>query len=133
MEGNQFVHLASVDEILTGKMKHVEADGNEILVANVDGKFHALCDRCAHMNAPLSMGNLTGDVVTCPMHGARFEVKTGKKIAEPTLMPLQGMEPLPKMWQKAMEHSGKLMSNIKTYDQPTHEVKVEGTSVKVKI
>lgn len=133
MEKYQFVHLASVDEIPTGKMKHVETEGNEILVANVDGKFHALCDRCAHMNAPLSMGNLNGDAVTCPMHGARFDVKTGKKIAEPVLIPSQEMEPLPKTWQKAMEHSGKLMSNIKTYDQPKHEIKVEGNCVKVKI
>ena len=44
MEKNQFVHLANVDEISTGKMKYVKTNGNEILVANVDGKFHVLCD-----------------------------------------------------------------------------------------
>jgi hypothetical protein len=49
------------------------------------------------------------------------------------LTPSQEMEPLPKTWQKAMEHTGQLMSSIKTYDQPTHEIKVEGTSIKVKI
>ena len=39
-------------------MKYVETNGNEILVAvaNVDGKFHALCDRCAHMNASVFNG-----------------------------------------------------------------------------
>jgi nitrite reductase/ring-hydroxylating ferredoxin subunit len=57
MEKNQFVHLANVDEISTGKMKYVKTNGNEILVANVDGKFHVLCDRCARMNAPLSIGS----------------------------------------------------------------------------
>ena len=35
------------------------------------------------MNAPLSMGNLIGDVITCPFHGAKFTVAPGKNIAEP--------------------------------------------------
>jgi hypothetical protein len=43
------------------------------------------------------------------------------------------MEPLPKTWQKYLEYAGQLMSHIKTYDQSTYEVKVEGTTVKVKI
>ncbi len=133
MEKDQFVDIAKVDEIPAGKMKHVEVNGKEIVIANMNGKFCALDDRCAHMNAPLSMGNLTGDVVTCPFHGAKFNVASGKKIAEPVLTPSQEMEPLPKTWQKAMEHTGQLMSHIKTYDQPTYEIKVRGTIVKAKI
>jgi nitrite reductase/ring-hydroxylating ferredoxin subunit len=133
MEKDQFVDIAKVDEIPAGKMKHVEVNGKEIVIANMNGKFCALDDRCAHMNAPLSMGNLTGDVVTCPFHGAKFNVASGKKIAEPVLTPSQEMEPLPKTWQKAMEHTGQLMSHIKTYDQPTYEIKVGGTIVKAKI
>jgi nitrite reductase/ring-hydroxylating ferredoxin subunit len=37
-------------------------------------------DRCGHMNALLSMGNLTGNIVTCPFHGAKFDVSSGKKL-----------------------------------------------------
>ena len=133
MEKDQFVDIAKVDEIPAGKMKHVEVNGKEIVIANMNGKFCALDNRCAHMNAPLSMGNLTGDVVTCPFHGAKFNVASGKKIAEPVLTPSQEMEPLPKTWQKAMEHTGQLMSHIKTYNQPTYEIKVGGTIVKAKI
>jgi nitrite reductase/ring-hydroxylating ferredoxin subunit len=133
MEKDKFVDIAKVDEIPAGKMRHVEVNGKEIVIANMNGKFCALDDRCAHMNAPLSMGNLTGDVVTCPFHGAKFNVASGKKISEPVLTPSQEMEPLPKTWQKAMEHTGQLMSHIKTYDQPTYEIKVGGTIVKAKI
>jgi nitrite reductase/ring-hydroxylating ferredoxin subunit len=133
MVQTEFVEVANVNEIPAGKMKHVEVNGKEIVIANMNGKFCALDDRCAHMNAPLSMGNLTGDVVTCPFHGAKFNVASGKKIAEPVLTPSQEMEPLPKTWQKAMEHIGQLMSHIKTYDQPTYEIKVGGTIVKAKI
>jgi nitrite reductase/ring-hydroxylating ferredoxin subunit len=133
MVQTEFVEVANVNEIPAGKMKHVEVNGKEIVIANMNGKFCALDDRCAHMNAPLSMGNLTGDVVTCPFHGAKFNVASGKKIAEPVLTLSQEMEPLPKTWQKAMEHIGQLMSHIKTYDQPTYEIKVGGTIVKAKI
>lgn len=76
MEKNQFVDIANLDEIPPGKMKHAETDGNEILVANVEGKFYALCDRCSHNNVPLSMGHLKDNIITCPMHGARFDIKT---------------------------------------------------------
>ena len=78
-------------------------------------------------------GNLTGNVVTCPFHGAKFEVNSGKKVEEPVLTSSQEMEPLPKTWQNFMEHAGQLMSNIKTYDQPAYETTIEGNSVKVKI
>jgi nitrite reductase/ring-hydroxylating ferredoxin subunit len=90
-------------------------------------------DRCGHMNALLSMGNLAGNVVTCPFHGARFHITTGKKVKEPVLTPSEEMEPLPKTWQRYLEHAGQLMSHIKTYDQEVYETRVEGDNVKVKI
>jgi 3-phenylpropionate/trans-cinnamate dioxygenase ferredoxin subunit len=132
MEKNQFVDLANVDEIPAGKMKNVEIDGNEILVANVDGKFYALYDRCSHTNAPLSMGHLRDNVITCPMHGARFDIKTGKKISDPT-MPSIKTDSLPSNLQKYIQHVGQILSRIKTYDQKIYEVKVEGNSIKVRI
>jgi nitrite reductase/ring-hydroxylating ferredoxin subunit len=93
------LEVGKVDEIPIGKMKHVEARGKEIVISNVGGKFYAIDDRCGHMNARLSMGNVSNDgIVTCPFHGARFDVTTGKKVKEPLLTPSQQMEPLPKTW-----------------------------------
>ena len=43
------------------------------------------------------------------------------------------MEPLPKTWQSYLEHAGELMSYIKTYDQQTYEVLVEGDVIKIRI
>lgn len=114
-------------------MKHVELDGKEIVVCNLNGKLYAMDDRCGHMNALLSMGNISTDgVVTCPFHGARFDITTGKKVKEPVLTPSQQMEPLPKTWQNYMENVGQLMSHIKTYDQETYEVQVEGNRIKIR-
>ena len=59
-EQQQFADVADVNNVSTGKMKHIEVGEKEILLANSDGKVYALCDRCSHMNAPLSMGTLNG-------------------------------------------------------------------------
>ena len=128
MTQDNFVEVARVNEIPDGKMKHVEVEGKEALIANVAGKFYAISDRCGHMNALLSMGNLTGSTVTCPFHGSKFDVKTGKKLSEPILTPSQEMEPLPQTW-----HVMKLMAHIKTYDQLTYETRIDGDSIKIRI
>ena len=133
MAQNDFVEIAKVNEIPDGKIKHVEVDGKEVLVANIGGKFYAISDRCGHMNALLSMGNLTGNTVTCPFHGAKFDVTTGKKLTEPILTPPQEMEPLPTTWQKFFENVGQLMSHIKTYDQATYETRIDGDSIQIKV
>ena len=134
MEKDQLLEVAKVDEIPLGKMKHVEVNGKEIVISNVGGKLYAMDDRCGHMDARLSMGNVSSDsIVTCPFHGARFDVITGKKVKEPVLTPSQQMEPLPKTWQNYLEHAGELMSYIKAYDQQTYEVQVEGNVIKIRI
>jgi nitrite reductase/ring-hydroxylating ferredoxin subunit len=130
----EYVEIAKTNEIANRQMKHVEVKGKEIVIANIDGKFYALNDRCGHMNALLSMGNIANDnIVTCPFHGARFDITTGKKVKEPILTPSQEMEPLPKTWQLYLEHAGQLMAHIKTYDQEVYETKIEGDTIKIKI
>jgi nitrite reductase/ring-hydroxylating ferredoxin subunit len=130
----QFVDVADVNDVPAGKMKHIEVREKEILVANSEGRVYALCDRCSHNNAPLSMGALNGNVVICPMHGARFDVTTGRKVAElMALDPSKFPEPLPESLQKMFAHAAQIQSKIKTYDQPTYETSVEGSRIKVRI
>lgn len=130
----QFVDASDVKDVPAGKMKHVEIGEKEIVIANSDGKVYALCDRCSHMNAPLSMGTLSGKVVTCVMHGARFDITSGKKVGEPkALDPSMFPEPIPQSLQKMFAHSAQIQSKIKTYDQPTYETRVEGSRVQVRM
>lgn len=133
MSNNEsYVEVAKIDEIPPGNMKHVELDGKEIVVSNVNGKFYAMDERCGHMNARLSNGNINQNIVTCPFHAAKFDISTGKKVGEPVLEIPPDMEPLPPKWQKYMENVGKEMSYIKTYDQNTYEVTIEGDVIKIK-
>jgi nitrite reductase/ring-hydroxylating ferredoxin subunit len=131
-ENQGYVEAGKVSEISNGHMKHAEINGKEIVIANLDGKFYAFSERCGHMNARLSRGNINQNIVTCPFHAAKFDITSGKKIGEPVLEIPPGMDPLPPTWQKYMEIVGQEMSYIKTYDQETYEVKVEGDTIKVK-
>jgi nitrite reductase/ring-hydroxylating ferredoxin subunit len=131
---HQFIDSSDIKDVPLGKMKHVELQEKEVLLANSDGKLYALCDRCSHMNAPLSMGTLNGKVVTCPLHGARFDVTTGKKVGEPMAPdPSKFPEPIPESLQKMFARSAEIASKIKTSDQPTYETRVEGNRVKVRM
>jgi nitrite reductase/ring-hydroxylating ferredoxin subunit len=126
----KLVEVASTQEIPVGKMKHVEVDGKEIAITNINGKYYAFDDRCGHSSARLSMGVINGNVVTCSFHGAQFDCTTGKKVREAnaTAPPTGG---LPDVWKKNVEHAYNLLSYIRTYDQKTYGVIVDGDRIKI--
>lgn len=53
---NDFVKIALTNEIPPRAMKHVEINGKEIALINIDGQFYAIEERCGRMNGPMSMG-----------------------------------------------------------------------------
>ena len=134
LDSSGWVEVANVDEIPVDTLKHVEVNDREIAIANVNGKFYAIDDRCGHTSARLSRGGLRGNIVTCPLHGAQFDVTTGKKQSEPRLGgSIPDMDKLPQSFLKMIEHSAKILAEIKTYDQRSYEVSVDGKSIKLKV
>jgi nitrite reductase/ring-hydroxylating ferredoxin subunit len=83
-----YLRLCSTDEIQVGKLRQFIAKGTEILVVNVNNKFFCLGARCTHAGAPLSEGELNGNVLTCPWHGSRFNVIDGSVVRGPAVKPL---------------------------------------------
>ena len=79
-----FVPVTRASELSPGAMTWVALDRERVLIANVDGCFYALQDSCGHRQAPLSKGRLEGHVIECPLHFARFDVRTGKLLTGPT-------------------------------------------------
>ncbi len=77
------VKLGTVSDFPEGKMKKVEVQGKGILVSKIDGKLYAIGDVCTHEECSLSDGMLQNDVVVCPCHYAKFDVKTGKNVEKP--------------------------------------------------
>jgi nitrite reductase/ring-hydroxylating ferredoxin subunit len=71
------VVVGNTSDIPEGKITHVTAGGKEILVANVDGSYYATSNVCNHAGAELHEGELSGKELTCPWHGAKWDVTTG--------------------------------------------------------
>ncbi len=84
-----FVRVASTDDIPEGEMAIVQAGGEEIVVANVAGEFFAFNSTCTHRGGPLGEGTLESDVVECPWHQGRFNVRTGEVISGPPKEPVR--------------------------------------------
>ena len=98
-----FVKVAEVAEIAAGTMKVVEVAGEQAMIANIDGKFFAIGNICTHVGGPLAEGTLEGNLVTCPLHGSKFDVTTGKNLTPPAGSP-----------------------------EPTYEVKIEDSAILLK-
>jgi nitrite reductase/ring-hydroxylating ferredoxin subunit len=54
-----------------------------VAIFNVDGELHAVDDACSHAGAPLSQGRIDGSAVTCPWHGATFDLTSGDSMSPP--------------------------------------------------
>ncbi|MFQ5851114.1 MAG: Rieske (2Fe-2S) protein [Candidatus Binatia bacterium] len=78
-----FVKVAKTSEVIPGQGKMVEVNGKKIALFNVDGSFYAIDDTCTHRGGPLSEGSLGEKHVTCPWHGAVFDVTTGETLGPP--------------------------------------------------
>jgi nitrite reductase/ring-hydroxylating ferredoxin subunit len=78
-----FLPVAKAADLAPGEMKCVAVERERVVLANVDGCFHALRDVCGHRNAPLSRGRLAGHAVECPLHFAVFDMRTGKLLNGP--------------------------------------------------
>ena len=106
-----YVRVADTTEVPVNTMKTVVAGGNEILLSNVEGSYYAIANKCTHLGGSLGKGVLAGGVVTCPRHGAKFDVRTGQAVGQAKIA-------IVKM-------------NVK--DEESFPVKVEGTDILVGI
>ena len=97
-----FVTVARVGDIPSGGVKVVRLEDQSIALFHVDGAYYAMDDICTHDGGPLAEGFLEGDVIECPRHGAKFDVRTGAVLGLPATAPV-----------------------------PTYAVRIEGDEIKV--
>jgi nitrite reductase/ring-hydroxylating ferredoxin subunit len=98
----EFVRVASLSDVPAGEMLTVQMDGEDVVLANVDGAIYAFGGECTHRGGPLGEGLLDGEEVECPFHQGRFNVKTGAPTDGPPEDPV-----------------------------PTYQVEVEGDEIRV--
>jgi 3-phenylpropionate/trans-cinnamate dioxygenase ferredoxin component len=85
---SEFVKVARVADIPPGQGRLVEAGGRFLALFNVAGTFYAVDDTCTHAEASLAEGFLEGTEVECPLHGARFDLRTGAAVWSPAFVPV---------------------------------------------
>jgi 3-phenylpropionate/trans-cinnamate dioxygenase ferredoxin subunit len=100
----EFVEVARVGDLSDPGKQLIEVDERMLVLLLVDGNYYCLDDVCTHDGGPLAEGSLDGTSIICPRHGARFDVRTGKALTMPA-----------------------------TEDTTTHDVKVQGDSVLVRL
>lgn len=75
-----FVELGKKDDLNNGEMKEVRIEGHDILLARVTDRYYAIDSRCPHFGGNLSGGHLEGTIVTCPLHGSKFDITDGRVV-----------------------------------------------------
>ncbi|NJN51809.1 MAG: non-heme iron oxygenase ferredoxin subunit [Gammaproteobacteria bacterium] len=75
-----------------GETRRCSAAGLDVLVCNVEGGLYAIENRCSHAGSRLEAGKLKGYAISCPLHGGRFDVRTGVPLAAPARAPIRTFE-----------------------------------------
>jgi nitrite reductase (NADH) small subunit len=78
-----FVKVAGAGDIAPGTGKAVDVGARRIALFNIDGTFYAIDDTCTDRGGPLSEGMVVGAELTCPWHGAVFDVTSGAVLGAP--------------------------------------------------
>jgi len=85
-EGCEFIQIAPASEIPPGERMFVEIDERPIVIFNIAGQFFALADVCSHDDGPVGEGRLDEYEISCPRHGAEFDVRNGKVLSLPAIV-----------------------------------------------
>jgi 3-phenylpropionate/trans-cinnamate dioxygenase ferredoxin subunit len=77
-------------ELVPGTMRLLHDGPLGIGVYNLDGELYAIEDRCSHDDGPLCEGEFDADegVAVCPRHGARFDIRSGRPLSLPAVLPV---------------------------------------------
>ena len=114
--------IATLADVPPASMKQASVEGAPVLIANVNGELQVMADHCGHMRMLLHQGRIDGATVTCPLHEAQYDVRTGKVIRE-----AQPRQPL------RSRLDGKPLEKLATLPRRTYDVRLEGDAVFARI
>ena len=80
---SDWVDVAPEDALPPGEWVAADVEGTDIAVFNLDGRYYAIENVCTHDGGVLTGGEVDGNVIICPRHGARFSIITGEVLSPP--------------------------------------------------
>jgi 3-phenylpropionate/trans-cinnamate dioxygenase ferredoxin subunit len=92
MSEKTFVAVAKVDEVPPGEKKVVEVNGIGIILVHTKERLFAVRNLCSHAYETLECGRVRAGWISCPVHGARFDLETGAPLNPPATMPIDTYE-----------------------------------------
>jgi 3-phenylpropionate/trans-cinnamate dioxygenase ferredoxin subunit len=101
---SDFVRVCKSSDIPDPGKAVFEVEERFVVIFHLDGEFYALDDACTHDGGPLGEGTIDGFQIICPRHGARFDIRTGQAMTMPAVQ-----------------------------STPSHEVRIDGEDVLVRI
>ena len=75
---SNFFSVAKIQDLKPGTVKSFRVKGKPIVIYNCQGRFYATSNICQHEGGFLDEGELTGNVIMCPLHGWEYNVQTGE-------------------------------------------------------
>lgn len=82
----EYLEIAPVSDLPEGERLFVEIGGKPIVIFKIAGQFFSIADVCSHDDGPVGEGQLEGYNITCPRHGAQFDIRTGKVVQMPAVV-----------------------------------------------
>lgn len=84
-----FIRALEAGDLAENSSRCVEIGGVNVLLCRSGGEYFAVRNQCTHQEAPLLGGRVRNKMVSCPLHGMRYELATGRPFGQLTHIPLQ--------------------------------------------
>lgn len=82
----EYLDIAPVTDLPPGERLFVEIEAKPIVIFNIAGQYFSIADVCSHDDGPVGEGDVDGFTITCPRHGAQFDIRTGKVVQMPAVV-----------------------------------------------
>lgn len=88
----EFLRVASLADLPPGERLLVDFEEFTVAVFNVGGEYYCIEDVCTHDGGPVAEGVLDGYAISCPRHGALFDIRDGRVLSMPAVVPVPTYE-----------------------------------------
>jgi 3-phenylpropionate/trans-cinnamate dioxygenase ferredoxin component len=86
----RWIKAVEIDELAPGEGRPVTLAGEEVLLCRLEnGGIFGVADSCSHDGASFQGGSVDGTRLTCPRHGAQFDLMSGKALKMPAVAPIE--------------------------------------------
>jgi len=79
----EWINVCNENALMNGENNVIDVDGTDVAIFKINDEFFAIEDVCSHDGTEIASGELDGDEIICPRHGARFCIKTGAVKSSP--------------------------------------------------